>query len=213
MLILLAGIFAALYFVPLPESLKWVLIPAGAVMLLIVVLILSGLRSGVFHRVQAIVDKIWPLHRLSKSLRAHEHDFHEMDRVVTHVYLDHRAKFLLAVLFEFLCRACMGLEVYFILHGSGVSISLVSALFLYVAYSIIINIVFFIPLNLGVREGGLYLGLESLALPPVLGIYLGVMIRIREFIWILLGLLLILPLTKMRSKELPVPEGPAGTIP
>jgi uncharacterized protein (TIRG00374 family) len=214
MLMLLVGTLAAIYFLTLPVSLLWVLIVLGAVMMFIVVLILSGLRSGVFHRIQNILKKIKLLHRLSEGLRKHENDFHEMDRVVTDVYRNHRVKFSLAVVLEFLCRACMGIEVYLILHGTGVPISMVSALFLYVAYSIIINAVFFIPLNLGVREGGLYLGLESLALPPVLGIYLGVMIRIREFIWILLGLLLILPLTRMRGKSIAYSEeNPTGTLP
>ena len=214
MLMLLVGIFAALYFLSLPVSLVWVLVVVGAVTMFIVVLILSGLRSGVFHRIQAVLGKIKFLSRLSEALRKHETDFHEMDRVVTYVYRNHQAKFLLAVILEFLCRACMGVELYLILHGTGVEISMVSALFLYVAYSIIINVVFFIPLNLGVREGGLYLGLESLALAPVLGIYLGVMIRIREFIWILLGLLLIIPLTRMSGKSVVYPEeNPTGTLP
>jgi len=173
----------------------------GIVVLFIVVLILSGLRYGVFHRITDILERMSFLHRIAGRLRKHEEHFHEMDRVVTHVYQNKRGKFLLAVFLEVLCRACMGFEVYLILHGTGVAISLMSALFLYVAYSIIVNVVFFVPLNLGVREGGLYLGLESLALPPVLGIYLGIMIRIREFVWILLGLLLILPLTRMSRKS------------
>jgi hypothetical protein len=47
-------------------------------------------------------------------------------------------------------------------------------------------------MNLGAREGGLYLGLESLALTPLLGVYLGIVMRLREFVWILFGLLFIL---------------------
>jgi uncharacterized protein (TIRG00374 family) len=206
MLTLLGGIAGALCFVPLPSSLVWVLIAVGIVVLFIVVLILSGLRYGVFHRITDILERLPFLKRLAERLRKHEEHFHEMDRVVTHVYQNKRRKFLLAVVLEVLCRAGMGIEVYLILHGTGVAISLMSALFLYVAYSIIINVVFFVPLNLGVREGGLYFGLESLALPPVLGIYLGIMIRIREFVWILLGLLMILPLTRMSRKSVPYAE-------
>ena len=206
MLMLLVGTLAALYFVQLPVSFVWALVAVGVVVLGIVIVILSGLRYGVFHRVQDILERMRVLRRAADALRKHEHDFHEMDRVVTHVYRNRRGKFLLAVLFEFLCRGCMGIEVYLILRGTGVDISVMSALFLYVAYSIIINVVFFIPLNLGVREGGLYFGLESLALPPVLGIYLGIMIRIREFVWILVGLLFILLLTKMSPKPLEFAE-------
>ena len=87
----------------------------------------------------------------------------------------------------------MGVEVYLILYGVGIETTIASALFLYVVYSIIINLLFFIPLNLGAREGGLVLGLEALAISPLLGVYLGVVMRVREFFWILLGLLFILP--------------------
>ena len=114
-----------------------------------------------------------------------------MDAVLTNTYHHQRGKFYTAVGLEFLSRLCMGIEVYLILYGIGIPISLPMALFLYVVYSIIINVLFFIPLNLGAREGGLALGLESLALPPLLGVYLGVVMRIREFVWIMIGLLFI----------------------
>ncbi|MBI1806832.1 MAG: flippase-like domain-containing protein [Ignavibacteria bacterium] len=214
MLILFVGTLSALAFLTLPVSLVWMLIVTGAVMLVIVILIISGLRDGVFHRVQSLIEKTALLRRFTHVLKKHEHSFNEMDEVVTHAYRNRRGKFYGAVLLEFVSRACMGVEVYLILRGTGVEISLISALFVYVAYSIIINAVFFIPLNLGVREGGLYLGLQSLALPPMLGIYLGVVIRIREFIWILLGLLLILPLTRRSEKAIPYPEErTTGTLP
>ena len=129
-----------------------------------------------------------------------------MDEVITSTYRNQRSKFFLSVLLEYVTRIAMGFEVYLILHGVGVEITPAAALLIYVAYSIIINIMFVIPMNLGVREGGLYLGLETLALPPVLGIYLGVVIRIREIFWILIGLLFILITSKLRDKVVSVPE-------
>ncbi|MBI3765661.1 MAG: hypothetical protein HY277_04055 [Ignavibacteriales bacterium] len=108
-------------------------------MLVIVILIISGLRDGVFHRVQSLIEKTALLRRFTHVLKKHEHSFNEMDEVVTHAYRNRRGKFYGAVLLEFVSRACMGVEVYLILRGTGVEISLISALFVYVAYSIIIN--------------------------------------------------------------------------
>ncbi len=196
LLMLLAGALAAMLVLSLPSTLFWALAVTALAALMIIALLLSGLKTGVFRRVQRIAGCLPLPHRFMELLSRHEREFGEMDRIVTHVYRNRRRNFLLAVLSEFLCRTLMGVEIYIILRSSGVSIPLVSAVFLYVAYSIIINVVFFVPLNLGVREGGLYLGLTSLALAPASGIYLGVMIRIREFIWILIGLLMILPLTR-----------------
>ncbi len=208
MLMLLAGTLASMLFLPLPPTLFWTMAGAGVVIVCIIALIVSGLRAGVFRRLQLIVGKIRLPHRIPDALNAHEAEFHEMDRVVTHVYHNRRGTFLLAVFVEFVSRALMGVEIYVILRSSALDISLVSAIFLYVAYSIIINVVFFVPLNLGVREGGLYLGLQSLAMAPSAGIYLGVMIRIREFIWILIGLLTILPLARRTPKVVAVAEEP-----
>jgi hypothetical protein len=206
MLMLLTGIVAGLLFLSLPSTLDWMLAIGGGVMAIVLIVMFSGFRDGVFQRLEKFVGKVKLLRRVSDVLKRHEHNLHEMDHVVTDAYRNKRGKFYLALFMEYLCRACMGLEVYLILHGAGIDISMASALFLYVAYSVIINLVFFVPLNLGVREGGLYLGLESLALPPTLGIYLGIVIRIREFIWIMVGLVLILLLTRMNTKTIPYPH-------
>src|SRR5467141_3752371 len=161
MLILLAGALAALAFLTLPVSWVWTLVVTAAVMLAIVILIISGLRDGVFHRVQHLVERISLLHRFAPALKKHEHNFNEMDEVVTHAYRTRRGKFYGALLLEFLGRMLMGIEVYIILRGAGVEISIISATFVFVAYSIIINVMFFIPLNLGVREGGRVFGGEG----------------------------------------------------
>ena len=214
MLMLLTGIVGGLLVLSLPAALDWMLAIGGGVMAVVLAVMFSGFRDGVFQRLERFVGKLKLLGRFSTVLKAHEHSLHEMDHVVTDAYRNRKGKFYASVFFEYLCRACMGIEVYLILHGAGVDISMMSALFLYVAYSVIINLVFFIPLNLGVREGGLYLGLESLALPPMLGIYLGIVIRIREFIWILIGLLLILVLARMNTKTVPYSESTSvGKLP
>jgi hypothetical protein len=57
--------------------------------------------------------------------------------------------------------------------------------------SLIINLFFFMPFELGAREGGLYLVLGSLNIIPGVGIYIGLVNRVREFFWILVGLVLI----------------------
>jgi uncharacterized membrane protein YbhN (UPF0104 family) len=134
-----------------------------------------------------------------------------MDRIVTDAYQRRPGKFYSAVFLEYFCRICMGIEVYLVLHGIGSDISLISALFVYVLYSVVINLIFFIPLNFGVREGSLYLGLQSLALVPALGLYLGVIIRVRELAWILIGLVLMIPLARMNGRPAPDRGGNAPT--
>jgi uncharacterized protein (TIRG00374 family) len=192
MLLLLTGIAVALIALGLPAAVDAALGVSGAVILLVIVFTLAGHRNGVFQRIGPFIARVPLLRRAGAALRKYEHDLADMDAVITDVYHNDRQKFYASIGLEFLTRLLMGVEVYLILRGVGVEVSVPSALFLYVSYSVAINLLFFIPLNLGAREGGLALGLESLALPPLLGVYLGVVMRLREFVWILVGLSFIL---------------------
>jgi uncharacterized protein (TIRG00374 family) len=192
MLVLLSGIVVALAVLPLPVTLVALLAFAGLLICCVIVLTVLGHRYGFFTRVQSWLAKTPLLRRLAGLLGKYESQLVEMDRRITAPYHHARPRLVLAVALESLSRICMGIEVYFIVRGIGIEISLPEALFLYIVYSIIINLLFFIPLNFGAREGGLALGMGSLALPPLLGVYMGVVMRIREFFWIMLGLLFIL---------------------
>ncbi len=192
MLLLLTGIVVVLLFLSLPVPVVAILALMGILILAVIILTFIGHRQGIFESIQNFFSRFTLFNWVSEKLASREQSLREMDKTITEVYHRRRGKFYLAIALEYISRICMGLEVYLILEGVGIETSPVSSLFLYVAYSILINLLFFIPLNIGTREGGLYLGLESLALPPLLGVYLGVVMRIREFIWILLGLLFIL---------------------
>ncbi len=192
MLSILAGIAFGLLFVDLSTPLR---IALGVVFVGIALLILWALsvhKSGLFERCMNWIRPFKMLRRASEALEKRRASLREMDAMLTDVYRHHRSRFYAAVVLEFLSRALMGVEIYIILQGVGINITIASALFVYALYSVIINIFFFIPLNLGVREGGLILGLQSLALTPLLGVYLGVVIRIRDFFWIAIGLMLVL---------------------
>ncbi len=206
MLLLLTGIACVLLLLPLPPAIASALGFVGVLILALIALTLSGNRNGVFQRIAGFASRSRLLGRVGRALTRYQDDLHEMDRVITDAYHHERPKFYAAILLEYASRVLMGVEVFLILRGVGVETSLLSAMFLYVSYSIIINLLFFIPLNLGAREGGLILGLESLALPPLLGVYLGVVMRIREFFWILVGLLFIL-MSGERSKTSPAKIG------
>jgi len=54
----------------------------------------------------------------------------------------------------------------------------------------------------GSREGGILLGMGGLAADPLTGVSVGIIIRIREFAWIAIGLLFILILPRIQRRGL-----------
>lgn len=192
MVLMTLGAVVGLLTLPMADTLRWWL---GGVVLVIGTLgywAFTVHRDGIFVRLAAAVRRIGVLRRFSHTMDKHAAELAAMDRLFTDAFRHRRARFVAALLIEVLTRAMMGLEVFIILRGAGTPITFGGALFIYIVYSLIINVVFFIPLNLGVRESGLMLGLQGLAMTPLLGVYLGVIIRIREILWILLGLFFVL---------------------
>jgi uncharacterized membrane protein YbhN (UPF0104 family) len=200
MLVLLMVIVAALIAIPLSPSIVLILIVSAAVLSAVIGLVLLGHRGGVFQRLFRFASRFRMLKTLAGYLAAHEGDLRRMDEIFTDAFRHRPIQFSGAVSFEFLARLLMALEVYLILQGAGVDISLFMAAFLYLVQSLVINLLFFVPLNIGAREGSLYLGMQTLALAPLMGVYVSVVMRIREFVWILIGLALVLA-TKSRPKH------------
>jgi uncharacterized protein (TIRG00374 family) len=192
MLSILAGIACGVILLDLPAPLRLFLLAVFAVIGAAVVWALSVHKSGLFEPIMNVLRRFRLLRRVSAALEKRRDALMEMDSALTDVYSNERGRFYATVLLEFATRVLMAVEIYVILHSIGFEISIPSALFVYALYSVIINLFFFIPLNLGVREGGLMLGLQSLAATPMLGIYLGVVIRLRDFFWIIVGLIMIL---------------------
>ena len=56
--------------------------------------------------------------------------------------------------------------------------------------SLFANMFFFSPMQLGAREGGFALAVGGLAIPGAFGVYTGLITRVRELIWIVIGVLL-----------------------
>lgn len=102
------------------------------------------------------------------------------------------AVFLRALGLELLSRLVNVIEYWLIMQALGYAEFGYAEAFLVVAFSsLLANLLFFSPMQMGTREGGILLALQYLltgALLPV-AVTLSFATRIREFVWIALGLL------------------------
>jgi hypothetical protein len=115
----------------------------------------------------------------------------EIDFRIRTVYAENPAGFAKAIAVEAVSRLIATWEFVFIMQAMWGAPSYRDALLLNGVSSLVLNILFFIPFELGTREGSLYLILNWIGYTADLGIFVGLINRARELVWILIGLSLI----------------------
>lgn len=107
--------------------------------------------------------------------------------------------FWLSLLYEYVARVINAGEYYFILISLGVQLDYWDAILVLAFSSLIGNLLFFLPMQLGARETGLSLIVKILGLTaPGIGIFASLYTRIRELVWILIGV----GLVKIGNKQI-----------
>ena len=137
-------------------------------------------------------------------LETREQKLRELDKTIHQFYRDRQRTFLLAVGVFFLGWVSETLEVYAILYFLGVEVDLLSSLAIAALAVLIKGGAFFIPGSLGAQEGGYVLLLLVFGYDEVTGMTFALLRRLREIIWIVMGLIF-LGLLKWRS-PLPPPS-------
>ncbi|SEE40270.1 lysylphosphatidylglycerol synthase transmembrane domain-containing protein [Prevotella sp. lc2012] len=99
--------------------------------------------------------------------------------------------FVAAVLLELSVRIASALEIFFILLVILPYVNFIDCILVYAFTTLFANIFFFMPLQLGGREGGFLMSTGGLGMTARSGIFVALIVRVRELIWTAIGLLLI----------------------
>jgi hypothetical protein len=83
------------------------------------------------------------------------------------------------------------LEVWLILNILTSDVSFISCILVVAFSSLLANILFFMPMQIGGREGGFALAVSGLSLSGAYGVYAALITRVRELFWIIIGLMLV----------------------
>ncbi len=117
----------------------------------------------------------------------HKEDMQKVDDNIAYLHSQPRA-FYSSLLFEYVARVINALEYYFILLSLGAQLNFWDAILVLAFSSLIGNLLFFLPMQLGAREGGLSLIVKILGLSVSgLGLFASLYTRIRELVWIFIG--------------------------
>lgn len=181
--------------------------PVATVLGMIVVLCLAafyvfskGYKNGVVVKIIKWIGKIPGLKGWSSRFYAkNETMLHDIDKQIGDLFRQDKKAFYSSLLLEYLSRIVQSTEILFMLllfgidYGGGFG-----GIFMVFLHSILIlsfttlfaNLIGFLPMQIGVQEGGFVLSIAALGLSAALGIFVSIICRVREIIWIAIGMVL-----------------------
>ena len=133
----------------------------------------------------------------------------EADRMLIEFYQHNRLRLLLSCLCYFVAWSLGPVEIYLLLSFLGQKATLEIALLTEALGLLIERATFMVPAKLVSQEGGKALILGALGYQPRIGFTLGLLRRIKELVWVLIGLAL-LGVYRLREGGMQVARQPAA---
>ena len=152
----------------------------------------SGYRKGLANRVMTLLSHLPMVKKWAVPfVEGHREQLDTIDRQIAALHNQNPRTFVSAVLLELCCRVCSSLEILFVLLVLRPSVNFFDSMFILAFTSLFANLLFFMPLQLGGREGGFLMSTTKLGIAASQGIFLALIVRLRELTWTGIGLLLI----------------------
>lgn len=170
----------------------WVLFAVFAVVCAVLVYFFYyGYKNGMIVRLFSILLRIPYVKRYAaKFYERNAENMAQIDRQIAYLHEQWRA-FYAALFMEYAARVVNSLEYFFILRSLSFNISFWDAVLILAFSSLFSNLLFFLPMQLGAREGGLAIIIRRLGIDPAFGIFTSFYTRIRELVWIVIGVALV----------------------
>lgn len=129
--------------------------------------------------------------RVKAYKQKHLEKIEQMDFLIANLYKNRKRDFFTSLLLELASRFVLCTEIIFMMHAIRFPVNFSQSVIVESIQSMVGNLFFFMPMQLGAREGGFILVFGILSLPAAHAVYVSLCIRIREICWTLLGLGLI----------------------
>ena len=152
----------------------------------------KGYKKGIAVSCLGLLSRFPLVKRWAQGFfERHREQLANIDSQIASLHNQNPKAFVSAVLLELSCRIVSALEIYFILLVIQPSANYLDSILILAFTSLFANMLFFMPLQLGGREGGFLMSAKGLSLTTSAGIFVALIVRVRELIWTAIGLLLI----------------------
>ena len=158
----------------------------------LVYLFLIGYKKGIADKLMRLLCKL-PLvgKKITGFYEKHADAFVRADKQIASLHGERRAAFIKSFAYEFTSRVLTGVEVYLVMLSINPDASLLDSIMIIAFTSLLSNLFFFMPMQLGAREGGFALAIAGLSMTSSVGAFVALICRVRELLCIVIGVLLI----------------------
>ncbi len=148
-------------------------------------------RGGV-NRALIISSRLPFIGKKIKAYRVgNQEKINQMDELISDLYKNRKRDFFLSLSFEFIARILVCVEVILMMQAIKQPITFGESVLIESLQSLISNLFFFMPMQMGAREGGFVIVYGILSIPIAYGVFVSLCKRIRELFWTLIGVVLI----------------------
>lgn len=179
----------------------WILLGMITTLFLLAFILFSkGYRKGMVVKTIRWIGKIPGLKGWSQRfLERHDESLKKIDSQIAALHQQDKRAFYTSLSLELLSRYVQSFEVMFMLLLFGVDcgggpmglwLTFLHSVLIMAFTTFMANLIGFLPMQLGVQEGGFVISIAVLGLSAALGIFVSIICRVREIVWIVIGLLL-----------------------
>ena len=160
----------------------------------------KGYKNGLVKYVLGVVSHIPGLKKWTLRFWArHSEAITNIDQQIAALYGQDTGAFYRSLVLEYSSRVVQSMEVMFmlLLFGidcggglGGLTLTFLHSILIVSFTTLFANLIGFLPMQLEVQEGGFVLSIAALGLSAALGIFVSIICRVREIIWIAIGMAL-----------------------
>ena len=160
----------------------------------------KGYKNGLVKYVLGVVANIPGLKKWTLRFWArHSEAIGNIDKQIAALYGQDTRAFYRSLVLEYFSRVVQSSEVMFMLllfgidcggGWDGLTLTFLHSILIVAFTTLFANLIGFLPMQLGVQEGGFVLSIAALGLSAALGIFVSIICRVREIIWIAVGMAL-----------------------